>query len=178
MKRVIRVVPIIVALVFFMNGVSFVFGMKARDSSLTKTPEKVTQEAIITPLPNTEVKTSSPVDESKQSVQKFYTWYLNCKIHFYQNPSGNSPKDDCPYDSSEYFSHQLTQQLDNSTLASGFDPILCTQSLPSSFNVTPSNADPESPTYILTESFISGQKEILVSLKNIENTWKIVSIDC
>ena len=105
------------------------------DTLLVKNPTKTINPTKIqheTPKPSRD-------SEADNLLQNFYDFYSSCLAgHYATTPSkkdpSRSPQDDCPYNQTGALTDQLALKLKPVV---GYDPILCTQTIPTQITHTP-----------------------------------------
>lgn len=144
-------------------------------STSSPTPSNAPTSSSTTP-PTASSSASSSEVQAGAAATSFYTWYLNCVNHHFQTKSVNSVSKDCPYQTNDSVSSQLSTNLANATSS---DPILCSQNVPTAVTLgsvtTPSAA---AATAMMNEAFSTSTKQITVSLSQENNAWKITNITC
>ncbi len=147
--------------------------------------QQITQSTQTTPSTNptqslivsiTSAPTVSQNNNADIVTEDYYNWYLSClNQHMTNNNSGNM-KADCAYNKTGALTNDLNNKLQQ---ASFYDPILCAQNIPEKY--TFENAIVTSDTATKEVHTIwgsSSQGNIKISLENLNNQWRISSIDC
>jgi hypothetical protein len=131
------------------------------------------QKEIITSESKMSVNTNTPLS----IVENYYNWYLDCIKNHFKNLTGKSPAQDCPINKDGVLTPALTSYLDSRP---SYDPVLCAQNVPMKISFEKSSNDsPDNPS-VLVRMYWGETKpnDILVGLTNVDNAWKISSINC
>lgn len=85
------------------------------------------------------------------------------------------------YQKTELLTPELKSRLDgivSSMNGGGYDPVLCAQDKPASFQVRTINADPNAPRFAVDERFGNATTTVTVDVANVNNAWRLSAITC
>lgn len=141
----------------------------------TKFPNQSSMQTTLVSQ-STQSSTPSTIPFSPEQVtESFYKTYLNCIENHFQASNGRSPRENCPFRSSN-ISDYLTQILEN---AKAHDPILCATNTPVSINVDKAVIDTNKASVMVHTFYGSGDNPIKVELtKGQAGFWQITTIIC
>lgn len=107
-------------------------------------------------------------------VKELYDDHISCLQKHFQNFSGNSPEQDCPYEKT-FLTSTLLQQLENTKSS---DPILCSSNQPSVSTVDKAIVTNNTATTTVHTYYSNIDNPINLGLVLEDNNWKINSIAC
>lgn len=122
-----------------------------------------------------------PHHEITGTVSGFYNWYLDYTTHD-ETGSSNNPLVDRAYREASYLSAELVEKMD--TLLSEepimYDPFLCAQDVPESFEIDVVGIAPEQATVLLRTyfQFNPHSHNITLTLRPEDADWNIDAIIC
>jgi len=116
--------------------------------------------------------------EPQETVEGFYDFWVS----YQEKQPGQNPITDRAYKTRDEVTASLAARLDEIIDSfdgdSGFDPILCAQDLPSFITFEQINKIEDSASVKALQDFYGIKKEMMISLKLIDNSWKIDNIEC
>lgn len=112
----------------------------------------------------------------KEVVANFYNFWLS-----YPEEVGDNPILARAYQEYPKLTNSLVDQLDaiiKSFEGGGYDPILCAQDFPLTMNFIEADQTENSASVVVEQNFYGNMRSTIVTLKKIEEEWKIDRIDC
>lgn len=131
-----------------------------------------TESPSVTLSPSPTTQSQSVIVNPNSVVKDYYNWWLSCL-----NQKLSGAEVHCSYNKTGALTDALVIELNQ---ASGFDPILCAQNIPGKINFDNAvleNTD-TAKVEVHTVWGASLQRNISVGLQQINNQWKISSINC
>jgi hypothetical protein len=124
------------------------------------------------PIPQPIGEVQQEVGNPKETVNKFYTWYLAYE--------GNPLSDEAYLESellSDGFKDEIKQTLESFD-SGGFDPLLCAQDIPPEFNTGNTEVDENTATVDLEQVFPTGKRLVPIELEKTNGKWLIINVVC
>ena len=135
---------------------------------------KIADVTCVVPKPASFPMPEGPIPVTPAGpVQGFYSWYI-----WYARNVGNPLVDGC-YRSSEYLTGELVQKVDE-TIASfekgAYDPFLCAQDIPESFNVDDAIVSGDRASMVVRTSFEG--HAFTVEVVQVDERWAMSDVIC
>lgn len=112
-------------------------------------------------------------------IQNYYNEYFDCLHKHFTVMNGHGLLQDCPYDAN-IFTPTLYSGLQNGTINRGGNPILCAQDMPMAITFDKAITSVNGTATVVVHTFwgSSAPQKINVGLQEIDNQWKVASINC
>ncbi len=136
------------------------------------------------PTPTRTPEPTQPVSEAPEAVvEAFYDWYLD----YIGGPAPDerrNPLVDGAYRSSEYLTEAWIEEVDDLVASRcGYDPFLCAQDVPDTFEVGDVQATGDEASVVLhqiwnADTEYASTRDLTIELRQVDGEWKIDDVIC